>query len=112
MVYQSAIAPQADQKIVTAGLVFVESTSTTPFYTALEVARFLPDGSLDRLGAGGKADIAGQYFNEVTQEAIAPDGKIVVAGQFSTGTSNGYGGFIARLNSDGTLDSSFGNGGA
>lgn len=44
--------------------------------------------------------------------AIQPDGKIVVSGERQNGTVEGdYDIFVARYNSDGTLDASFGTGG-
>jgi uncharacterized delta-60 repeat protein len=76
----------------------------------LAIARYDNDGSLDAgFGSGGKVAI--QLTNPATDNpstaqsvAIQRDGKIVAAGE-----GDGFG--VVRLNEDGSLDSSFGNGG-
>ena len=93
-----AVAIQADDKIVVAGI------SGPPGDFNLAVARYRPlDGSPDTTWSPDgwrETDFgaAQEYANDV---AIQPDGKIVVAGQ--TGTAFA----LARYNTDGTLDSSF-----
>src|SRR5262249_46911426 len=47
----------------------------------------------------------------VTAVAIAPDGRIVVAGFALEGAPAGYDILVVRLNADGSLDGSFGTGG-
>ena len=76
----------------------------------LAIARYDIDGSLDSgFGSGGK--IAIQLTNPATDNpstaqsvAIQHDGKIVAAGE-----GDGFG--VVRLSEDGSLDSSFGDGG-
>ncbi len=76
------------------------------------VARLNPDGSLDTtFGTGGKVttDFAElqDYGFAVT---IQPDGKILVAGQAQP-QSNDWDFGLVRYNIDGSLDTTFGNGG-
>ncbi len=93
-----AVAIQADDKIVVAGI----SGPPGDFNWAIARYRAL-DGSPDTTWSPDgwrETDFgaAQEYANDV---AIQPDGKIVVAGQ--TGTAFA----LARYNTDGTLDSSF-----
>jgi uncharacterized delta-60 repeat protein len=93
-VYDLAITGSGD--IVVAG-----GSEDASGFDAL-VVRLSPGGSVDPdFGAGGTATLAG-FSISVDSVAIQPDGRII-AGET-------YGG-LARLNSDGTLDQSFGNGG-
>src|SRR5262249_47419901 len=72
------------------------------------IARLNPDGSLDSTFLAG---ISSNYFDfqgssQVASIALQPDGKILIAGLF--GSVNGIVRTnIARLNGDGSLDSSF-----
>ena len=72
------------------------------------VARFLPSGALDATFAQN-----GMLFTEPQLElffstvTLQSDGKIVNGG----GTSSAFDLLVQRLNADGTLDSTFGNGG-
>jgi uncharacterized delta-60 repeat protein len=96
-----AIALQGDGKIVVAG----EYRTGGP--RNFMVARFNPDGTVDNtfaLVGQNIIDFAGgdDYANAV---AIAPDGKIVVAGTVWSGARMVFG--VARFNDDGTLDTSF-----
>lgn len=97
-----SVARQSDGKLVVAG-------GSQDF----EVFRFNADGSLDTGFANG--GIASVDFDAAIDEgygvAIQSDGKIVVGG--STRALNGsYHDFaLARLNTDGSLDTSFGSGG-
>jgi uncharacterized delta-60 repeat protein len=77
------------------------------------IARYNSDGSLDTtFGAGGK--VSGNV-NGIAQAVVTqPDGKIVVAGEFSFGSNNGsdFSDFtLARFNPNGTLDLPFGGSG-
>jgi uncharacterized delta-60 repeat protein len=78
------------------------------------MARYNVDGRLDLTFDGdGKVttDFFG-FFDEGTSAAIQPDGKIVVAGRASTTFDLSSSAFaLARYNSDGTLDNSFGTNG-
>src|SRR5439155_26956364 len=69
------------------------------------LARLNTDGSLDTNFLSG---LTGPN-SAVRSIRIQSDGKLVIGGQFSTvnGTARGR---IARLNTDGTLDTTFGNG--
>jgi uncharacterized delta-60 repeat protein len=108
----SAMTLQGDGKIVVGGGILTQ-TSTTAFDAA--VARYNSDGSLD-LGFGGSGrlfvDVAGGD-DGVSSLAVQGDGKLVAAlGTFnslagSTGTDMG----ALRINSDGSLDSTFGSSG-
>ena len=72
------------------------------------LARYNPDGSLDAtFGNGGKViNDFGQGLESYALELmIQPDGKIIIAGESS------YAFLVARYNSNGTLDTTFGNGG-
>lgn len=97
-----AVAIQVDGKIVAAGV-----ASDSDF----ALARYNTDGSLDAsFGSGGKVttDFFGG-FDQAQAIAIQSDGKIIAAGVDVIGNSNDFA--LARYNSDGSLDSSFGNGG-
>jgi len=76
------------------------------------IARYNGDGSLDTtFGIGGKATV--DFFgntDEARAAAVQPDGRIVLAGSAFNGTTLADFG-LARFNADGTLDTSFGNGG-
>src|SRR3984893_16228528 len=80
------------------------------------LARYLPNGQLDRaFGAGGIAS-AGFAFDgdSGTAVAVQPDGKIIWAGSQGNPSFPAGGTFefaVARFNTNGTLDASFGTGG-
>jgi uncharacterized delta-60 repeat protein len=98
-----ALTIQNDGKIIAAGTVGFE----------FALARYNPDGSLDRsFGDGGKVitDIlAAPSFEEIHAVALQPDARIVVAGfAGGSGTTNTDFG-LARYEPDGSLDRSFGN---
>jgi uncharacterized delta-60 repeat protein len=103
-----AVALQPDGKIVAAGQVLVNRPD---FDFAL--ARFDANGALDQtFGSGGKVTTTfGSTADFVDAVALQPDGRIVAAG--STGTSQQRDDVFAltRYTPDGTLDSSFGDGG-
>src|SRR6185312_1141882 len=94
----SAVAIQSDGKIVAAG-------GTTIF----ELARYNTNGSLDTsFGSNGIARAQFASGGAAQAVGIQSDGKIVVSGH----AFNGVGQFaIVRFNTNGILDSSFGNGG-
>ncbi len=101
----SGLALQADGKIVIAG----SHTFTNPSnFTAV---RLLPDGTPDpSFGVNGVATI-GLNVSAASCRAMAlqSDGKIVLAGHIENGGDTDV--FLLRLNTDGALDASFGNGG-
>jgi uncharacterized delta-60 repeat protein len=101
---------QADGKSVVALHGANPSGSGSDFYAV----RYDSDGNLDTtFGTGGLVRI--QFTSCADAEHIAAvalqsDGKILLAGSAYI-KSNTYGFAVARLNPDGSLDSSFGNGG-
>jgi uncharacterized delta-60 repeat protein len=100
----NAIALQADGKIVAVG------RHADNFL----VARFLPDGHLDRsFGHGGSIETDYGRLDIPWYVLIQPDGKIVVAGNSDLVGVIDYSRFVvARYNPDGTPDVSFGSAGA
>jgi uncharacterized delta-60 repeat protein len=102
----SAVVPaiQADGKIVLATS-FVNSFSNLDF----AVMRLKANGTADtEFGTNGRVIIPFDDFfdEEATAVAVAPDGKIVVVGHVQLG-SPGYDFGIARLNPNGSLDTTF-----
>lgn len=101
-----AIALQDDGKIIIGG-----NFLTIDGISRNAIARLNSDGSLDLT-----FDPASGFNQEVRTIDVQTDGKIVVGGLFSTfdyvwGGSQTPAGGIARLNSDGSLDTSFDIGG-
>jgi uncharacterized delta-60 repeat protein len=99
-------AIQGDGKIVVAGL------SETGGNHDFAIVRYNSNGSLDTTfnGAGIVTTDISAGFDEAHTIAIQPNRKIVVAGVSNFGMSTGD--FtIVRYNSDGNLDTTFGNGG-
>jgi uncharacterized delta-60 repeat protein len=103
----NAVAIQSDGKIVAAG--FALTITSNDF----ALVRYNSDGSLDAsFGAGGK--VTTDFFgtrDEAHAVAIQDDGKIVVAGGALSFSVNTFLFSLARYNSDGSLDASFGTGG-
>jgi uncharacterized delta-60 repeat protein len=97
----SAVLVQPDRNIVVAG-----NASGSAMMT---VTRLKPDGSLDAaFGSAGTTTVAfGSLANPLGGAARQPDGKIVVAGY----TQDGEDVAVARLNTNGSLDATFGTGG-
>jgi uncharacterized delta-60 repeat protein len=96
-----AIALQSDGKIVAVGY--------ASFFSVFGLARYNSDGSLDTsFGTGGKITTSfGDFSNFAHGVVIQSNGKIVVSG---TAFINGFFAFaLARYNSDGSLDASFGS---
>lgn len=110
-----AVAVQADGKIVVAG--WTDATGTDANFLVL---RYRTDGTLDPGFADAGRFIlptftnagAGNGTDRAHAVAIQADGKIVAAGTTLTSTSTtGQDFALIRLNADGTLDASFGQGG-
>ncbi|MCA9127761.1 MAG: cadherin-like domain-containing protein [Planctomycetales bacterium] len=96
------VAIQADGKVVVAG-------GTTPTTTTdILVRRYNSDGSLDTSFATlGKFQLDLEAGNDFAYDvAIQTDGKIVISGNARVSGNTEY--VVARLNSDGTLDTTFG----
>lgn len=104
--YVNGIALQRDGKIVVAG----RGREGAIIYFGL--ARYTTDGSLDAtFGSGGK--LLTSFFghgDDALAITIQPDGKIVAAGKSFTGPSE-VDFALARYNSNGTLEATFGSGG-
>jgi uncharacterized delta-60 repeat protein len=100
----NAIAVQTDGKILLAG--YAKKDKLIFDDTEMAVARFLPNGQLDKSFAGGGTrfiDFDGSGANDI---ALQRDGKIVVAGSSREGGKFRVG--VARLHmSNGALDTSF-----
>ncbi len=104
--YGRALVLQPDNRLVLAGFV----SSDDEFRAALPaLARYNPDGSFDAtFGSGGTVitSIAG----EANALALLPDGGLITAGYAPVG--NGHTGVaLISYNPDGSLDTTFGNGG-
>lgn len=101
------VVVQPDGRIIVAGAARTASTGAD-----FALARYNSDGSLDTsFGAEGKVaiDFSGS-FDQANALALQPDGKIVLAG--ITGDQMVESDFaLARFNSDGGLDTSFGTDG-
>jgi len=108
----SSVVVQPDGKIVVAGGAF-------PLFTFLgnfEVVRYNQNGTLDTsFGSGGIVTTTfpeGSYAFDV---ALQPDGKIIAAGtvfvEVNIGDMSDTDFALARYNSDGTPDTTFGSGG-
>ena len=75
------------------------------------IARLNSDGSLDTSFDPGTGADGGYYlYNTVYSVVVQADGKVLIGGGFTTYNGTVRGG-IARLNSDGSLDTSFDPGG-
>lgn len=104
-IYSSAL--QADGKIVVAG------SFTNGSNSDLALARYNINGDLDTsFGSAGRVVTSIGSGNDVAYGvAIQKDGKIVAGGYTSSGAAGSDDFAVARYNSDGTLDGSFGIGG-
>lgn len=101
----NAVAIQPDGKIVAAG----SATNVGFIGEVYALARYDASGNLDpTFGNGGKATKAftgsGRGISDI---ALQSDGKIVAAGTVDTVFGERFG--VARFNSDGSVDSSFGD---
>src|SRR5678815_1101927 len=110
-------ALQSDGKIVLAGRTYNSSNH----HSDAALVRYNADGSLDNgFGVGGKVIRAlGPNNNSANAVAVQPDGKIVVAGSIDGNCFTDCWGYVfcspafavARFNSNGSIDSSFGQNG-
>ena len=108
---QNGIAIQQDGKILVGG----ESDMGDADGYEWRITRYTRNGDLDtRFGSGGTVltsmSTVGEFDERLAALAIQKDGKIVAAGwvENPAGVQNSA---LARYNSDGTLDTTFGNGG-
>jgi uncharacterized delta-60 repeat protein len=100
-----AVAVQPDGKIVAAGKSFYAGKDR------FAVARYHPDGTPDSsFGNNGAATVlVGDDRNQANALRIQSDGKILVAGFAESGSYTHFA--LARFNTNGTLDGTFGGGG-
>ena len=105
--YATAVALQADGKIVAAGPTSDPSIDFRAGNFAL--ARYHPNGTLDTTFSGDGqviTDFGGD--EQATAVALQPDGKIVVAGWSVISSTTGLPDFaLARYLPNGTLDTTF-----
>lgn len=106
------IAVQPDGKIVAVGLVVANLNGSPDF----AISRYEASGALDQ-GFGVDGRVTTNFFpgsssssDQANAVALQLDGKIVVAGIANDDNTN-FDFAVARYNSDGSLDASFGNGG-
>ena len=110
-----SLAIQFDGRIIAAGVTF-----TGPNTRQFCVVRLKPDGALDSSFDGDgivSFEIGNSSMDTANAVAVQPDGKIVVAGSANVAivtekarlSQNDFA--LARLNPDGSLDASFGEGG-
>jgi len=100
-----ALAIQPDGKIVVAGVAFLRFGGT------FAVARYDTNGALDPTFAGtGKTTIANTQLERARTVVVEPGGRIVLAGAVYLGSFQ-FDFALARLDPNGTLDTSFGTGG-
>jgi len=98
--FVSASAVQADGKVVIAGIF-----TTANGFQQSGVARLLSDGKTDESFQPITLS-NGNYSGSVSDLKIQPDGKILIAGNLATVNGQTRRG-IARLNANGSLDTSF-----
>jgi uncharacterized delta-60 repeat protein len=98
---------QSDGKLVVTGVYKNEGTARE-----FALARYNSNGSLDQtFGTAGKRTTSlGISDSQASSAVLQPDGKIVMAGYFSTGHRN-HDFALARFEANGDIDSTFGNGG-
>ena len=107
----NSLVLQPDGKIVAGGL--AEKTSV-PFSFDFAITRYNSDGSLDSaFGTGGKVSVefVADAMDQCEAVVLQSDGKIVAAGQVANESLTVVDFALARFNSDGSLDSTFGSGG-
>lgn len=99
----TAILLQPDGKIVIAGVAVAPDNVSGHFM----LTRYLPHGTLDTSFSGGTVTFDSSGFTPVAA-ALQPDGKILLASSVGGRSTQCL---VIRVNSDGSLDNSFGSGG-
>lgn len=102
----NTIALQPDQKIVAGGY-----SGTAPSNNLFTLARYETDGRPDQdFGVNGLVlDTYGAQDNQITDLVIQPDGHILIGGTSLSGNADRFA--LARLDTQGQFDPSFGNNG-
>lgn len=100
-----SVAVQTDGKILAAGY------ATAPIFSDYTLVRYNSDGSLDTsFGNGGKASTFVGAWSSAHDMVIQADGRIVLGGSaHNTGARQNF--TLTRYNTDGTLDTTYGNNG-
>ena len=100
-----SLAVQTDDKILLAGYTYNGSNND------FSLVRLNPDGTFDTSfdGDGKVTTAVGLGDDKASKVLVQADGKIVVAGSSFNGSNTDFA--LVRYNSDGSLDSSFGNSG-
>lgn len=102
--YLNRIAVQPDGKIVAVGNTYPSPRGA--------LARYNPDGTLDTtFGNGGKVITVASVRESASGLLLLPDGKIVISGSIDLPSTQDTSFALLRYNSDGSLDTTFGNGG-
>lgn len=109
----NCVVTDALGNIYSAGYVLFDQANG---YYRLMVTKTLPNGQPDQsFGSNGVAEVTVDASEFPLEIVLAPDGKILVSGSAYTGhTPNAPGdhlGFVVRLNTNGTLDQTFAQGG-
>ncbi len=112
MEFARRVAVTSDGKILVSG---VSRFSGDEFASYIVLAQHLEDGSIDRnFGASGRVETVISWDvgsgSSVTDMLLQPDGKIVLGGNARVGYGHNEL-LVVRYNSDGGLDSGFGNSG-
>ncbi len=103
-----ALVLQPDGKILVAG------DSDGSGYFDFLVARYNANGVLDAtFGNGGftKTDVGNGFEDGASDAVLQPDGKIILAGAANRSNAANLDFAVVRYNANGTLDTTFGNGG-
>ena len=105
-----ATALQTDGKILIAGIRFIGNSATGGDFL---IARYNPDGTLDRsFGQRGRVIVDLGLTEKAAAMAVQADGKIVIAGgTYDVFPAAGGQYALVRFNSNGSLDTTFGNAG-
>jgi uncharacterized delta-60 repeat protein len=105
----AGVGGQADRKVL--GLGVTPAGKIVAMGDKFDFQQLNSDGSPDdTFGTGGSVTLSVQ-LDESRQLAIQPDGKILAVGEKEIGTEFAWQYIITRINTDGTSDTSFGNGG-
>ena len=96
-----------DGKILMSGVNFLPGNAGD-----MAVFRFKANGSFDETwGTNGMVTVSFGNYDEANNILVQPNGKILLFGEGERGTMRIYDLAVARLNADGTLDTTFGTGG-
>jgi uncharacterized delta-60 repeat protein len=107
--YCTCLALQDDGKILAGGHYSIASSYSV---TDFAVLRYLPNGSLDStFGTGGKATVSMGDYDQGRALCLQNDGKILLSGSTAQVSSFTPTLVVLRFLANGSLDSSFGDGG-